>query len=76
MATRRVKGVEALIRWAHPTRGILPSEFLEQIVNEGLMQPMTDHVLTTGILQAARWHHARRNPDHLHQHHRLVAASN
>ena len=59
MATRRVKGVEALIRWAHPTRGILPpSEFLEQIVSEGLMQPMTDHVLTTGILQAARWHHA------------------
>ena len=59
MATRRVKGVEALIRWAHPTRGILPpSEFLEQIVNEGLMQPMTDHVLTTGILQAARWHQA------------------
>lgn len=59
IATRRVKGAEALIRWAHPTRGILPpSEFLEQITAEGLMQPMTDHVMTTAVLQAARWHHA------------------
>jgi EAL domain-containing protein (putative c-di-GMP-specific phosphodiesterase class I)/AmiR/NasT family two-component response regulator len=57
IATRRVKGTEALIRWAHPTRGILPpAEFLEQIVAEGLMQPMTDHVLSTAIQQASKWH--------------------
>ncbi len=57
--TRRVKGAEALIRWAHPTRGILPPvEFLEQIANEGLMQPMTDHVLSTAVQQAAKWHRA------------------
>lgn len=62
MATRRVKGAEALIRWAHPTRGILPpSEFLEQIAKEGLMQPMTEHVLNTAINQVARWHHAGEN---------------
>jgi EAL domain-containing protein (putative c-di-GMP-specific phosphodiesterase class I)/ActR/RegA family two-component response regulator len=59
IATRRVKGAEALIRWAHPTRGILPpAEFLDDIVAEGLMQPMTDHVIQTAVLQAARWHHA------------------
>ncbi|MDD5587176.1 MAG: EAL domain-containing protein, partial [Alphaproteobacteria bacterium] len=57
IATRRVKGAEALIRWAHPTRGVLPpAEFLEHIVAEGLMQPMTEHVLETAIQQAAKWH--------------------
>ena len=59
MATRRVKGAEALIRWAHPTRGILPpAEFLEEITKEGLMQPMTEHVLTTAVHQVSKWHHA------------------
>lgn len=59
VATRRVKGAEALIRWAHPTRGILPPiEFLDEIVSEGLMQPMTEHVLNTAINQVAKWHHA------------------
>lgn len=62
LATRRVKGAEALIRWAHPTRGILlPSEFLDQIVNEGLMQPLTDHVMDTAIKQAAEWHRGGEN---------------
>lgn len=59
IATRRVKGAEALIRWAHPTRGVLPpAEFLDEIVKEGLMPPMTEHVLTTAVHQVARWHHA------------------
>jgi len=62
MATRRVKGVEALARWAHPNRGILPpSEFLERITNEGLMQPLTEHVLATAIAQATKWHNAGEN---------------
>jgi len=51
--------VESLIGGAHPTRGVLPPvEFLEKIVAEGLMQPMTDHVLLTAIQQAAKWHKA------------------
>ncbi len=59
VATRRVKGAEALIRWAHPTRGILPPiDFLDEIAKEGLMQPMTEHVITTAAAQVARWHHA------------------
>lgn len=57
IATRRVKGAEALIRWAHPTRGVLsPGAFLEQVTHEGLMQPLTEHVLATAIKQAAAWH--------------------
>ncbi|MCL2469771.1 MAG: EAL domain-containing response regulator [Alphaproteobacteria bacterium] len=59
IATRRVKGAEALIRWAHPTRGILlPADFMEEIVKENLMESLTDYVLTTAVHQVARWHHA------------------
>jgi len=59
MATRRVKGVEALARWAHPNRGtLLPDSFLEQVVNDGLMQALTDLVVDTSVRQAARWHKA------------------
>lgn len=59
MATRRVKGVEALARWTHPHRGMVyPDAFLEQVVNDGLMQAFTDVVVQTAITQAARWHQA------------------
>lgn len=57
MATRRVKGVEALARWSHPHRGmLLPDAFLEQVVNDGLMQALTDVVVQTSVRQAAKWH--------------------
>jgi EAL domain-containing protein (putative c-di-GMP-specific phosphodiesterase class I) len=57
IATRRVKGVEALARWQHPERGLLmPDDFLEQVTNDGLMQSLTDFVIKTTIKQAAAWH--------------------
>ncbi|MDE1901704.1 MAG: EAL domain-containing response regulator [Alphaproteobacteria bacterium] len=56
IATRRVKGVEALARWQHPERGLLlPDEFLEQVTNDGLMQNLTDFVIQTSVRQAAAW---------------------
>lgn len=56
MATRRVKGVEALARWGHPSRGLLfPEAFLEQVINDGLMQALTDIVIQTSVSQAAKW---------------------
>lgn len=59
MATRRVKGVEALARWTHPHRGmLLPDAFLEQVVNDGLMQAFTDVVVQEATAQAARWNSA------------------
>jgi EAL domain-containing protein (putative c-di-GMP-specific phosphodiesterase class I) len=59
MATRRVKGVEALARWTHPHRGtLLPDAFLEQVVNDGLMQAFTDVVVQEATAQAARWNNA------------------
>ena len=59
MATRRVKGAEALARWGHPSRGLLlPEAFLEQVINDGLMQALTDVVLNTSVTQAAKWRKA------------------
>jgi EAL domain-containing protein (putative c-di-GMP-specific phosphodiesterase class I) len=59
MKTRRVKGAEALARWAHPNRGtLLPDAFLEQVVNDGLMQALTDVVVKASMAQAARWNNA------------------
>ena len=59
IATRRVKGVEALARWQHPTRGLLlPDDFLEHVSQEGLIQTLTDFVLKTSVRQAALWHKA------------------
>lgn len=57
MATREVKGAEALARWTHPNRGmLLPDAFLEQVVNDGLMQALTDVVVETSMKQVAKWH--------------------
>jgi EAL domain-containing protein (putative c-di-GMP-specific phosphodiesterase class I)/CheY-like chemotaxis protein len=56
MKTRRVKGAEALARWAHPNRGLLlPDAFLEQVINDGLMQALTDVVVQSSVAQASRW---------------------
>lgn len=50
-----IKSAEALIRWHHPTRGILlPGEFLGFVEENGLMAELTDYVLNqaTGIAKA------------------------
>ena len=57
LKTLRVKGAEALARWTHPHRGLLmPDTFLEHVVNDGLMQSLTDVVIQTAVTQAAKWH--------------------
>lgn len=62
LATRTVKGAEALARWQHPTRGLLlPNHFLEQMSQDGVMQALTDFVIKTSVRQAAAWHHSGEN---------------
>ncbi|MBV8060115.1 MAG: EAL domain-containing response regulator [Alphaproteobacteria bacterium] len=62
IATRRVKGAEALIRLTHPARGVLtPDQFLQSVADQGLMQPMTDMVIKESIRHASRWHQAGEN---------------
>jgi diguanylate cyclase (GGDEF)-like protein len=53
---RRVTSVEALLRWQHPDRGLLPpGEFLPVLETSGLMQAVTRWVLREAIHQAASW---------------------
>ncbi|MEW1959867.1 EAL domain-containing protein [Kineococcus sp. NPDC059986] len=58
LTTGRVVGVEALVRWQHPTRGLLPPLVFLPLVEElGLMQLLTGHVLRRAATEAAGWSH-------------------
>ncbi|WP_092195106.1 putative bifunctional diguanylate cyclase/phosphodiesterase [Blastococcus tunisiensis] len=55
----QITSVEALVRWQHPTRGLLPpGEFLPVLERCGLMRPLTRWVLREAIQQAASWRRA------------------
>ncbi len=57
LGTGDVHSVEALVRWDHPTRGLLyPDAFLTLVEQAGLMRRMTSVVLTLALDQAAAWH--------------------
>jgi diguanylate cyclase (GGDEF)-like protein len=57
LATGDVRGVEALVRWDHPTRGLLyPGSFLGLVEEAGLMPACTDLVLAIALDQAAAWY--------------------
>jgi EAL domain-containing protein (putative c-di-GMP-specific phosphodiesterase class I) len=59
MATGRVIGVEALVRWPHPVEGLVPpDEFVPIAERIGLIGPMTDFVLRTALDQCRRWEQA------------------
>lgn len=55
--TGETAGVEALVRWQHPTRGLLaPLDFLPVAEMHGLMHAVTEEVLRQAVAQAAVWH--------------------
>ncbi|WP_209121775.1 bifunctional diguanylate cyclase/phosphodiesterase [Alkalihalobacillus sp. BA299] len=50
-------GIEALIRWAHPKKGILPpAAFLPAAEETGLIVKIDDWVLRTACQQTKKWH--------------------
>jgi EAL domain-containing protein (putative c-di-GMP-specific phosphodiesterase class I) len=56
VATRRVVGVEALIRWMHPTRGVvMPDEFLPTAEETALIVPIGRWALEEACTRAAAW---------------------
>ena len=56
LASGHVSGVEALVRWAHPTRGLVPpDDFLPVAEQTGLMRPLTLWVIETALRQTAEW---------------------
>jgi len=61
LATGAVRGVEALVRWDHPVRGLLyPEDFLDLVEDAGLMRRVTQMVLERALDQAAVWQRVRR----------------
>ncbi len=62
MATGRIAGVEVLVRWDHPSRGVLhPGAFLPLLDEAGLMPRMTDWVLAEALDQSRLWSDEGRN---------------
>jgi diguanylate cyclase (GGDEF)-like protein len=55
--TGRIEGVEALLRWQHPERGLLlPGEFLSIAEQSGLSNPLDLWVLRTACREIRTWH--------------------
>jgi diguanylate cyclase (GGDEF)-like protein len=56
LSDERIVGVEALVRWNHPVRGLLsPAELLPAAEQAGLLRPLTDTVLELALTATARW---------------------
>jgi EAL domain-containing protein (putative c-di-GMP-specific phosphodiesterase class I) len=54
--TATIQGVEALVRWQHPRRGLLqPRQFLSAVEDYGLMAPLTDFVMTEAVREGSQW---------------------
>jgi diguanylate cyclase (GGDEF)-like protein len=59
LATGRVAGGEVLLRWQHPTRGLLsPAAFIPFAEQTGFIRRITRWTLDRAIAQAAQWHRA------------------
>lgn len=63
LAGSRTAGFEALVRWRHPTRGLLsPVEFIDIAEESDLIIPIGEYVLASAIGAAQRWSRLTR-PD-------------
>jgi diguanylate cyclase (GGDEF)-like protein/PAS domain S-box-containing protein len=66
LRTRQITGFEALIRWAHPQRGMIsPGEFVPVAEETGLITPMGWWVLQESCRQMQQWHEQFPNPQPL-----------
>jgi diguanylate cyclase (GGDEF)-like protein len=60
LATDRIVGFEALVRWEHPVRGLMPPlSFVPLAEETGLILPLGRWVLEVACRQAQAWRHAR-----------------
>ena len=56
VASGRIASVEALVRWRHPTRGIVPpDEFIPVAEESGLIVPLSDLVMRQALKQISEW---------------------
>jgi len=64
LATRRTVGLEALVRWLHPSDGELsPATFIEQFERNGAITDLGAWVTRRAMAEASEWHRAARAKD-------------
>ncbi|MQA98776.1 MAG: EAL domain-containing protein [Actinobacteria bacterium] len=57
LASGEIDGVEALVRWKHPERGLLaPDEFIPLAEHTELIKPLTYEIIGTAFKQCRSWH--------------------
>lgn len=62
--TNKIFSLESLIRWEHPTRGLIPpTKFVPIAEKTGLIVPMGEWILGTACQQLKQWH--EQGLDHL-----------
>jgi diguanylate cyclase (GGDEF)-like protein/PAS domain S-box-containing protein len=63
LKTGRMRGLEALLRWNHPTRGLVsPAEFIPALEDSGLIVPVGEWVVEEACRQLQRWAAAGHAP--------------
>ncbi len=63
ISTKRIIGVEALVRWMHPEKGILlPDTFIPIAEETGIILPLGEWILKTACEQAKAWQLAGYSP--------------
>lgn len=66
LATRKIVGLEALIRWQHPERGLVPPMSFIPLAEEcGMILPIGDWGLAEACLQIQKWNHLDPSLDSL-----------
>ena len=59
VAKRKLVGAEALLRWSHPERGMIPpSDFIPLAESNGMIEPIGEWVLRTACKQKKAWERA------------------
>ncbi|MBX3288698.1 MAG: EAL domain-containing protein [Acidobacteria bacterium] len=59
----RIKGFEALVRWPHPSRGLIsPADFIPLAETTGLIVPITRQLLRDACIQVKKWQEMTDEP--------------